>query len=303
MPYISAVITGRNDGYGENFLLRVNTFIKSLDHQVRNYPDLFEIVLVEWNPPSDTLGMAEVVYKPKNLELRIITVPKEVHDTYNSPTPMLEYAAKNVGLHRARGEFVLTTNPDIIFTQELIDEFARYELQTDTVYRTDRYDYRGEGISELEPSQYVEFARNKVFSGNITVGRLSREVMISSPCPLNDLPKSVITEDIVHTNACGDFIMTAIANYFKVDGMEEAGTYKYHLDSFSLCKLMGIGLRHHVFLSPQCIFHMDHSRNPIKESWNFAYADKLIKGEEKLAPQEQWGLKGIELTEVNFNGT
>ena len=39
-PYISVVIVARNDNYGENFLLRLNTFVRSLDYQVKNYPGI-----------------------------------------------------------------------------------------------------------------------------------------------------------------------------------------------------------------------------------------------------------------------
>ena len=42
-PYVSVVIVGRNDGYGEDFLTRINTFVRSLDHQVREHADLFEL--------------------------------------------------------------------------------------------------------------------------------------------------------------------------------------------------------------------------------------------------------------------
>src|SRR5207245_3974337 len=54
--------------------------------------------------------------------------------------PIFEYIAKNVGIRRARGEYVLITNPDIVFTQELIRYFAARGLRGDAFYRVDRYD-------------------------------------------------------------------------------------------------------------------------------------------------------------------
>ena len=78
-PYLSVVIVGRNDDYGVNFLERLNTFVRSLDHQVRNYSDLIELVVVEWNPLDDRAPLKDVIVNTNNLNLRIITVPPEIH--------------------------------------------------------------------------------------------------------------------------------------------------------------------------------------------------------------------------------
>jgi predicted O-methyltransferase YrrM len=295
-PYISAVITGRNDGYGENFLLRVNTFIKSLDHQVKNYPNLFEIILVEWNPPADTPSMAEVIYKPKNLELRIITVPKEVHDTYNAQTPMLEYAAKNVGIFRARGDFVLTTNPDIIFTDFLIHTLSKRALQHDVVYRTDRYDYKGDSIEHIDPSMYMNYAVRNTFCAQLLTDNRSvtYEVSEAQRVSLFVLPSST-SIGVPHTNACGDFILASREKFINSGGLweknqvdvqeirEDGITYtttkiiSSHYDSISLLSLFRHGLKQVVFTAPLCIFHMDHARQPIKDSFNFKFIYQLLE--------------------------
>jgi hypothetical protein len=48
--------------------------------------------------------------------------------------------AKNVGIRRARGRFVLATNIDIIFSTELIDYLATRRLEAGRLYRVDRHD-------------------------------------------------------------------------------------------------------------------------------------------------------------------
>jgi hypothetical protein len=65
--------------------------------------------------------LAEVIHPTHNLAVRVITVPSDLHDTLNSTSPVLEFHAKNVGIRRARGDFVLVTNPDILFSTALID--------------------------------------------------------------------------------------------------------------------------------------------------------------------------------------
>jgi hypothetical protein len=48
--------------------------------------------------------------------------------------------AKNVGIRRARGEFVLATNPDLLFSNALFAFLASAALRADCMYRIDRHD-------------------------------------------------------------------------------------------------------------------------------------------------------------------
>ena len=54
--------------------------------------------------------------------------------------PIFEYIAKNVGIRRANGEFVLVTNPDVLYNRPLLSLFAKRRLERDRYYRADRYD-------------------------------------------------------------------------------------------------------------------------------------------------------------------
>jgi hypothetical protein len=47
---------------------------------------------------------------------------------------------KNVGIRRARGQFVLATNVDILFSDELAEYLASRRLERGRMYRSDRYD-------------------------------------------------------------------------------------------------------------------------------------------------------------------
>jgi hypothetical protein len=48
--------------------------------------------------------------------------------------------AKNVGIRRARGAFILATNIDIVFSDELVQFLASRRLERGRMYRIDRYD-------------------------------------------------------------------------------------------------------------------------------------------------------------------
>ena len=79
-----------------------------------------EVVFVEWNPPSSRPLLKEALpLPPKNLEhfeLRYVVVPSRLHGTLDNSDKlsMFQMIAKNVGVRRAKGQFVLCTNVDAV---------------------------------------------------------------------------------------------------------------------------------------------------------------------------------------------
>jgi hypothetical protein len=299
-PYLSIVIVGRNDNYGENFLLRINTFIRSLDYNLRNHVDKVELIITEWNPLSEVLPLQEVLSKPKNFSLRIITVPNNLHKLIGSESPVLEVYGKNVGIRRASGKFVLITNPDILFTQELIDAIVHNSLDKNTIYRTDRYDYLGAGIEYLPDGKLIEFAVRHTFCGHLVING-STHMFSCIKTELKDFPKTNIIDNMLHTNACGDFILASKDTWISAKGMWESLRQRWHLDSISLYRLAGTGARQVIFTAPKCIFHMDHKRSPEDVPWDQHFADNLLIDPFHADSERQiyWGLKDFDLPEWN----
>ena len=70
------------------------------------------------NPPADKPPLVEALQWPADLGpcvVRVITVPHEIHArmAHSDALPLFQMIAKNVGIRRARGKFVLATNiPD-----------------------------------------------------------------------------------------------------------------------------------------------------------------------------------------------
>lgn len=265
-PYLSVVVVGRNDNYGVNFLQRLNTFIQSLDYQTQKHKDLLELIIVEWNPQSDRDPLKDVIVIPKNFSVRIITVPSEVHNTIpDVSSPVLEFWGKNVGIRRARGEFVLISNPDILFTQTLIDMLAQRNLDTNVVYRTDRYDYHGDGIENISVEGYIDFALKNTFKAQICPST----VEVTNAGSFESLPKTNVA-NFLFTNASGDFMLSAKENFFKSYGLAwENSITRGHVDSFSLIRLTRVAklTAQVIFRGSECIFHMDHPRAPNTISW------------------------------------
>lgn len=294
-PYVSVVIVGRNDGYGDDFVGRINTFVRSLDHQTSSHPGVFELIIVEWNPLDGYTPLADVVDDTHHLPVRVVTVSAELHNTIGTEHPVLEFHGKNVGIRRARGEFVLVTNPDIIFTQQLIDEIAKQRLRLDTVYRTDRYDFHTEGICDVDSKDLQDFAVEHTF----VVHAMADATSVSEPVHENErtldlLPRSGIAADAWHTNGCGDFMLAAREVFFTVRGMYETIQHRWHVDSISLMRFGTAQIKQQVWVSPLCVFHQHHDRRP----QDVAFGSLDIKGLAAQPGTTDWGFKDQDLPEI-----
>ena len=94
---------------------------------------------------SERPGLAAVLDLPSDstfIQARTVTVPTILHRRlkYSDQLPFFQMIAKNVGIRRAKGYFVLATNIDILFSDELIGFIARQRLDPKKQYRVDRYD-------------------------------------------------------------------------------------------------------------------------------------------------------------------
>src|SRR6266702_7420170 len=143
-PYLSVVVTTRNDDHGGDPLKRLQAFVNTFDAHCRRTGLSAEVIVVEWNPPADKPRVADLLHLPSlpACTYRFIEAPPELHQRvqYADVLPLFQMIAKNVGVRRARGEFVLATNIDIIFSTELVDNLAARRLQRNRLYRVDRHD-------------------------------------------------------------------------------------------------------------------------------------------------------------------
>src|SRR5262249_37416974 len=103
-----------------------------------------EVIIVEWNPPPERPLLKDVLTWPTELacRFRVMVVPPDVHLTlkFADMLPLFQMIAKNVGIRRAEGAFVLATNMDTFSADELIDFSAARGLEPGTLYRVNRHD-------------------------------------------------------------------------------------------------------------------------------------------------------------------
>lgn len=160
-PYLSVVVASRNDTHGGDPLARLQTLVNTLSAQCARYGLEAELIVVDWNPPSDRPRLGEVIRRPSacGLTLRFVEVPHDVHATLpmSERLPLFQMIAKNVGIRRARGRFVLSTNIDIILSSELVELLSRRELDPARMYRVDRHDVESTVPVEAPLDEQIEF--------------------------------------------------------------------------------------------------------------------------------------------------
>ncbi len=165
--HLSVVATSRNDNHGGYLTQRMQHFIDGFVEQCKRHGLRAELILVEWNPPADRVPLIEELRWPRDpgpCEIRIVTVPREMHAQlpHGDQLPLFQMIAKNVGVRRARGRFVLATNIDILFSDEAV-VFMRDRLKPGCLYRADRLDVPTEVPTGVGFDVVLRFCRERAF--------------------------------------------------------------------------------------------------------------------------------------------
>ncbi len=173
-PILSIVATSRNDNHGGNALWRTQHFVNGLVAQAEKFQFPIELVLVDWNPPEDRPNLYEALKWPEKSDYfsyRVVEVPKNVHDTFDhaDKLPLFQYIAKNVGIRRAQGDFILSTNIDILFSDEIM-AFMKERLVSGSLYRVDRYDIEDKIQDEWSFDEILVYAKNHVIRASPVIG-------------------------------------------------------------------------------------------------------------------------------------
>jgi hypothetical protein len=309
-PYISFVAVARNDNYGGDFLHRINVFVKVLLTLCERYELPSELIIVEWNPPEDRERLKGAISWPdiqrKYCQIRIIEVPNEVYRKLPNPAnlPLFEYIGKNVGIRRAKGEYVLVTNPDIIFNEELIKFLALRKLSSKCFYRINRYDVKSPVPLDIPVEKQLEYcARNiiRVCGYWFTYeNKLSKKLNLYRRLRTlaGYVKRRVLNFPYVpaHTNASGDFFLTHRNWLNTMRGYPELETKgkSHHIDGLIVYIAQFSGLRQIILKNPLKIYHQDHGRpessKPYSQAVETAYAQLMKERRGIIFNDEKWGL-------------
>ena len=262
-PYLSLVATARNDNHGGNMLERMQAFVNGIMQQSLRHGVQTELILVEWNPPEGNAPLRDAIdckCLNERCTLRIIEVPREVHARYAhaEALPLYQMIAKNVGIRRAQGEFILATNIDILFSEDLFAFFAQRKLEKNVLYRLDRYDVREDFPFSADILTQLEFCKRNILriNGkygvcNLATGNVHRIYPEGAQGIFNG-------RTVLHTNACGDFTLLSKDNWQALRGYPELDTFSFHLDSLFCYMAHHSGAKERILEHPLCIYHIEH---------------------------------------------
>lgn len=268
-PYLSIVAASRNDDHGGDPLRRTQIFVNALFAQCQKYRLPAELILVDWNPPADRPGLAQALSWSKANEYcptRAVQVPRALHARlrHAAGLPLFQMIAKNAGIRRARGDFVLATNIDILFSDELMAFVARQQLNPDRLYRVDRYDAENQVPLEASVDEQLAFCWSHLVRFNLrsrivpTADEPRRTTKPAGPVQESVAPADVPL-DHLHTMACGDFTLLSRRHWHRLRGYPEFEAYSFHLDSL-FCYMGHYGGVLETFLTPPAVaFHIEHS--------------------------------------------
>ena len=275
-PYLSIVVAARNDDHGGGFMRRFQIFVNGLLAQCERHGLRAELIIVEWNPPGDRPPLSEALSWPERNDfcpVRIITVPSELHNRfkYAKKLPLYQFIAKNVGIRRATGEFILSTCGDLLFSDELVAYLAEKKLRSGFHYRIDRSDVPADVPAEATIQEQLRYCKDNTMRINTKIGTYNLHTrQYYGTYSVIDLELTNL-----HFNACGDFTLMSRDDWFRIKGHPEMDAFSLHIDSLTLLVAHYSGIRQVVLEEPLRLYHIEHGFSAVPEQ--IRHVDRIIK--------------------------
>lgn len=319
--YITFVAVGRNDNFGGDFLGRMTAFARNVLMLAEEYELSAELIVVEWNPPDDRARLRDSISWPRTArrfcQARIIEVPAALHRKMpnSERMPMFEYIGKNVGVRRARAEYVLVTNPDILFSRGLMRTLKEVQLRRDCYYRAARYDVKSpvpEGASIDEELQYCSanilqkhgyvYSPRWVRSRRFNPYRWIRAA--AGYCRWAVWNRTFINP---YVNAAGDFFLMHKTQWEALRGFPELKSHSY-IDSYMTYMAHTKGYKLRILWGDDVyLYHQDHSRTehatrPLSDVEEYHRNCKTMVRQKRpiVFNDEDWGLDAESLPECSI---
>lgn len=303
--YVSFAFAARNDNHCDNFIKRFQNSLNILRDLAGEYKLICEILIVEWNPLPEMPALKDVLSFKRNLnsKIRIITVPNEIHkklpetpydaDKGNEIT-FFQNIAQNVAIKRAKGKYILCSNADIIFNEELIGFLAEQKLSDKYFYRIIRHDVQKVIPEGLDNKKILEFCR------------LNCQAMKNKP-----------EKNRPYREAAGDFFLMAKENYEKIRAFAEIKCDGFKIDG-DIATCAYLFYKQYILNDPLRIYHQYHTDRyekaydkniHVKKDYRETY--KKAKGLKRVLMKrhkrckncnsKKWGLINYQLKEEQIN--
>lgn len=287
---ISAVVVGRNDNYGGHLAERATY---SFNSAIDTYDEVFYI---DWN--SDTHSLFYDIKDNLNFKgnFKHIVISPENASILTNGDPyaqkVCEVLARNIGLVRAEGDYLLSTNIDIIHpNREELEQVLRADNQR-TFYTISRRHTDWDQI-------------RKFHGGDLNYGdwKALRDYLIENSEERHFDEKTVSGDDYSLINCCGDYQIAHREVWHGIRGMEEALIYSLYADTNVQKKAVMHGYDLKAIYNP-ALFHIEHGRggggflDGINKKTNDPH--RAIVWQLETENADSWGFSNIEIAYETF---
>ena len=276
MTTYGAVLVGRNDNYGNYLIERATYSLNTIVHQ------LDQVIFVDWatddRKPTLPEEIKDGLTKKDNFYFIKITPDQAKEWTKHDPEAQVvcEVLARNIGLRRLSTDYLISTNPDIIFPyRKYFDGVISKEIFLTAALRSiSLYDIRELGTPQ-EYSKVIDALEIKKETWgqepNIEVCEGDKFSLISRP---------------------GDFQLAHRDIWYKIRGFEESLTGRGFADSNVQRKayVYGFGLSARRYIP---VWHIGHEKgmggygrmNDMHKAIFLSYSENL----------STWGFSNVDL--------
>ena len=301
-PYLSVVVATRDDNHGGDPQARLKAALGVYKKQAEALKFPIEYIIVDWNSPKEKAGIYPQVkswgLKSEYLKIRVIKVSETIHRKMDeAKIPFYQMIAKNVGIRRAKGKFVLASNIDIFLDDELMKLISKRSLNENRMYRSDRWDLDYKFLRRITlkgghniPEKWItrkHFRDKSILKNDLAIS--AKHQNLSIPAFTSRVPPGRWLKEKVriwkksfnlygspgfnlHTNGCGYFTMLSQKAWHALRGYPEFKVFSFHIDSILCHQAHEFGFSEFVFPDPLVHYHIDHS-----DGWTPETNDELFK--------------------------
>lgn len=287
---ISAVIVSRNDNYGGHLNERATYCLNSA---IDTYDEVFYI---DWNSPDHSLlyDIKDNIDFKGNLKHIVISPENATILTNHDPHAQkcCEVLSRNIGLRRAIGDWLVSTNIDVIAPKRNELEETINNFDKNCFYTISRRSVEWEQILDFNDGDY-----------NFKNWRNTRNYLIENSEERHFEETVMGGDNYSIINCCGDFQIAHRDLWYNIRGFEEELIYPGHADTNVQKKAVMHGFDLKALYNPP-FFHINHGtggggfldydkfgqKNPKYQDYY-----RAILFQEKTENLESWGFDGIDI--------
>lgn len=285
---LTAVIISRNDNYGGHLNERATYAINSA---INTYDEVF---YVDWNSPTHSLlwDIQDNLQLKGNLKHFVIPPSAATQLTgYDSQAQLCcEVLARNIGIRRATGDYIVSTNIDIIHPKREDIEKIINESDGNTMITLSRREVTWDIIKEFHGGdmKFQEWDKLRDYIYVNSEERIKGE-------------ETVTGDNYSIINCCGDFQIAPKHIWDEIKGFEEELIYPLYADTNVQKKSVKHGFGLKAIYNPP-MFHINHGSKGwggggIADGINKKANDihRAITFQEKTENPDTWGFSDIEI--------